>query len=101
MISRRGFITGLFAPVIVPAASLMPVKLFAPDYIITGYKGKQLPDAGFYYAPYVPLERIQVTAKSQRLSEEWILEQPQDMIHVYDPSIEEMIKKVVNGYLNG
>ena len=70
-LSRRTFITGLFAPAIVSATSIMPVKLFVPprkwtldldDFsmpldpsLALWYKGKQPLDAGIFYCPYVPL----------------------------------------------
>ena len=60
MINRRSFVSGLFAPVIIPYTSLMPVKLYGDELDelindILWYKGKQGPDEAFYYAPYVPV----------------------------------------------
>jgi hypothetical protein len=54
LINRRGFILVLSAPAIVTASNLMPIKQYRPDWILP-YKGKQLTDAAFYYAPYVPV----------------------------------------------
>ena len=55
--SRRGFLTGLgglvlSGPAIVRASSLMKIK---PNPMLAWYKGRMLADAGFYYAPYVPI----------------------------------------------
>jgi hypothetical protein len=55
LISRRGFILVLSAPAIVTASNLMPIKQYRPDCILP-YKGKQLVDAAFFYAPYVPVD---------------------------------------------
>jgi hypothetical protein len=97
-LSRRTFIGGLFAPAVVSATSIMPVKLFDPGYTKLWYKGKQGLDAGIYYAPYIPLERKSITEKFISLdTTKWQLMKPEVMPMVFDPSIDEMIRKLVNG----
>jgi hypothetical protein len=107
LITKRNLLRGMFAmPAIVMIDNIMPVKLFdipkRPEYTlvpesvwIAPYKGKVLYDEAFYYAPYIPVTKTKVTPHTRSIGSEWTIEIPQEVIHVYDPSIETMIRNMV------
>jgi len=68
MISRRNFLAGLLS---LPVASKL-APLVAPLVKSVGYKGAAPLDAGLFYAPFVPLqgieiEKIPIVAKSRTI----------------------------------
>jgi len=75
MITRRNLLRGLFAaPAIVAVENIMPIKLIVPDPIIMPYKGKEIFEAGIFYAPYLPLKivRAKVDESIYKLSPEFL-----------------------------
>ena len=93
-LSRRGFVTGLIAfPAIVQAKNIMPVKLFNP--YLARYKGKVLWELPYYYAPYIPLMRLDLnsppTQEEQIIFD--IINKEQERICMYEISTLSFVKE--------
>jgi len=57
-LTRREFFLALLAPVVAFFVALIPPK--PKKKLAAGYKGSSPYDAGFFYAPYVPLQYIRM-----------------------------------------
>ena len=57
-LTRRQFFLALLAPVVAFFVTFIPPK--PKKKLAAGYKGSSPYDAGFFYAPYVPLQYVRM-----------------------------------------